>query len=167
MQRATFVQADHHPLWLLPGRKLQKVGKSQRQAKSAPTLLKQAVPVVETWQSAVTTSPELYVVDEDHAAALQLLLLEPHTLAVPPPPHVAGAVQVPHELTVRVVPQLSAAVTAPQFLPRREQNCAFVSAVHPGGPKSWISASCRRVVAPLFAVIRKRYCWNAVVLFTV
>jgi hypothetical protein len=49
---------------------------------------------------------------------------------VPPPPQVAGEVQVPQELTVREVPQLSLAVTEPQFLPRREQNAVLVSAVH-------------------------------------
>ena len=49
---------------------------------------------------------------------------------MPPPPQVAGDVQVPHELTVREVPQLSFAVTEPQFLPRREQKAASVSGVH-------------------------------------
>ena len=57
--------------------------------------------------------------------------LEPHTLAVPPPAHVAGDVHVPHELTVRDVPQLSLAVTPPQFFPNREQNAVSVSAEQP------------------------------------
>jgi hypothetical protein len=57
--------------------------------------------------------------------------VQPQTLAVPPPAQVCGEVQVPHEETVREVPQLSAAVTLPQFLPRREQNAASVSAVQP------------------------------------
>jgi hypothetical protein len=55
----------------------------------------------------------------------------PHTLAVPPPAHVAGEVHVPHEATVRETLQLSAAVTLPQFLLRRVQNAASVSAVQP------------------------------------
>src|SRR3954462_3570972 len=50
------------------------------------------------------------------------------TLAVPPPPQVCGARQAPHELTVRETPQLSLAVTASQFLPRRAQKAASVSA---------------------------------------
>src|SRR5262245_23977038 len=58
----------------------------------------------------------------------------PQTLGVPPPPQVAGAVQVPHELTMREAPQLSAAVTLPQFLPRREQKVVFDSGVQPPPP---------------------------------
>lgn len=79
------------------------------------------MPVVETWQSAVTSAPLLYVVDDDHAGAPQLPLGVPQTLAVPPPPHVCGDVHAPHDETVRVAPQLSVPVTVPQFLPRREQ----------------------------------------------
>ena len=43
------------------------------------------------------------------------------------PLQVCGPVQVPHEATVREAPQLSASVTAPQVLPRREQNTVSVS----------------------------------------
>jgi hypothetical protein len=50
-----------------------------------------------------------------------------HTLAV----QICGEVQVPHEATVRLVPQLSFAVTPSQFFPRRVQNVASLSAVHP------------------------------------
>jgi hypothetical protein len=57
-------------------------------------------------------------------------------LAVPPPAHVLGAVQVPHEVTERELPQLSFAVTLPQFLPTRVQNAASVSAVHGGIPQT-------------------------------
>jgi hypothetical protein len=56
-------------------------------------------------------------------------LVPPHTLAVPPPPHVCGEVHVPHELTVRDVPQLSFAVTLPQLSPSRVQNAVLFSAV--------------------------------------
>jgi hypothetical protein len=48
---------------------------------------------------------------------------------VPPPPQVAGEVQVPHELTVRDVPQLSLAVTLPQLSPSRVQNAVVLSGV--------------------------------------
>lgn len=41
--------------------------------------------------------------------------------------HICVDEQVPQEATVRAVPQLSFALTAPQFLPRREQNEASVS----------------------------------------
>jgi hypothetical protein len=63
-------------------------------------------------------------------AAAQPVLPPPQTLAVPPPPHVAGAVHVPHELTVRVVPQLSAAVMVPQPAPTPAQSAASVSGTH-------------------------------------
>jgi hypothetical protein len=56
---------------------------------------------------------------------------QPHTLVVPPPPHVCGVVHVPQLVTVRITPQLSAAVTLPQFLPAREQKAAFVSPAQP------------------------------------
>jgi hypothetical protein len=63
-------------------------------------------------------------------AVVQTGALPPHTFAVPPPAHVCGDVHVPQLATVRIVPQLSAAITCPQFLPRRVQNAAFVSAGH-------------------------------------
>ena len=74
----------------------------------------------------------------------------PQTLAVPPPPQVAGDVHVPHELTVRDVPQLSFAVTEPQFLPRREQKAVLVSAVQvpPQVPLSVHTAPQGHPVAP-------------------
>jgi hypothetical protein len=57
--------------------------------------------------------------------------MQPHTLTVPPPPQVCGAVQVPQLATVRAVPQLSVPATCPQFLPARVQKAAFVSAAQP------------------------------------
>jgi hypothetical protein len=57
--------------------------------------------------------------------------VQPHTLTVPPPPHVCGVVHVP-QLAVRLAPQLSFAVTLPQFLPTRAQNVGFVSATQFG-----------------------------------
>jgi hypothetical protein len=57
------------------------------------------------------------------------LLAVPQTFEVPPPPQVAGEVQVPQLVTVRDVPQLSFAVTVPQFLPTRVQNAGSVSGV--------------------------------------
>src|SRR5262245_39391878 len=90
----------------------------------------------------------------------------PQTFAMPPPPHVCGEVHVPHDETVRVAPQLSAPVTAPQLLPRREQKLVSLSDVQ--APSNiWISASCVVDVLPLFAVMRSRYCWYAVVLVKV
>jgi hypothetical protein len=55
--------------------------------------------------------------------------VQPQTLAVPPPPHASGAVQVPH-CAVRRLPQLSLAVNVPQFFPCRMQNRALLSRVH-------------------------------------
>jgi hypothetical protein len=64
--------------------------------------------------------------------AVSVSVVHPHTFAVPPPPHVAPVpAQVPHDATVRVEPQLSSPVTFPQFLPRRAQNAASLSAAHP------------------------------------
>ena len=57
---------------------------------------------------------------------------EPHTLAVPPPPHVSGSVHVPQLVTVRAAPQLSVPLTEPQFFPRSEQNAPSLSGVHAG-----------------------------------
>src|SRR5262245_1456778 len=54
----------------------------------------------------------------------------PHWLATPPPPQVAGDVQVPHE---RMPPQPSP--TAPQIAPA----CAHVRGVH-GGTPHWLAA---------------------------
>jgi hypothetical protein len=54
----------------------------------------------------------------------------PQTFATPPPPQVAGEVQLP-QFTVRDVPQLSGAVTEPQFLPRRVQKAELLSGVQP------------------------------------
>jgi hypothetical protein len=85
--------------------------------------------------SFAVTEPQLLPSRWQNAVLLSAVQLPPpQTLAVPPPPHVAGEVQDPHELTVREVPQLSLAVTEPQFLPRREQNAASVSAVQPPPP---------------------------------
>jgi hypothetical protein len=51
----------------------------------------------------------------------------PHTFAVPPPPQVAGAVQVPQLLTLRAAPQLSVPETLPQFFASRAQNAVLLS----------------------------------------
>jgi len=64
--------------------------------------------------------------------------VQPHTLATPPPPHVTPVplhgMPKPQSATFRQTPQLSAAPTAPQFLPRRWQNCEAVSCEHPHTP---------------------------------
>jgi hypothetical protein len=58
--------------------------------------------------------------------------VHPHTFVTPPPPHETPVpAHVPHETTLRVAPQLSAPVTAPQFLPTREQKAALASGVQP------------------------------------
>jgi hypothetical protein len=113
--------------------------------------------------SFAVTLPQFFPRREQNDALLSGVHDVPHTFAVPPPPQVCGAVHEPHELTVRDVPQLSFAVTMPQFFPRRAQNEPSVSGVHETAlPNIWISASCSRVVAPLLAVMRRRYCWYAV-----
>jgi hypothetical protein len=87
--------------------------------------------------SVPVTPPQLLPTREQNAASVSGVHVEtPQTLAVPPPAHVLGAVQVPHEVTVRPLPQLSFAVTVPQFLPTRVQNAASVSAVHGGTPQT-------------------------------
>jgi hypothetical protein len=55
----------------------------------------------------------------------------PQTLAVPPPPHVCGAMHVPHDATVRGCAQLSVPETWPQFLPRLAQNAESLSGGQP------------------------------------
>jgi hypothetical protein len=57
--------------------------------------------------------------------------MQPHTFAIPPPPHVCGGAQVPQLGTVRATLQSSVPVTLPQFFWRREQNMVFVSPVQP------------------------------------
>jgi hypothetical protein len=60
-----------------------------------------------------------------------LSVVQPHTLAFPPPPHVTPVPEhVPHD-AVRTAPQLSDAVTLPQFFPSRVQNAVSFSAVQP------------------------------------
>jgi len=78
--------------------------------------------------SARVTEPQVVPSRAQNAALVSAV--QPQTLAVPPPPHVWGAVQVP-QLTVRMAPQLSARVTEPQVVPSRVQNAALVSAVQP------------------------------------
>jgi hypothetical protein len=60
--------------------------------------------------------------------AVSLSAVQPHTFAVPAPPHVCGEAQRPHDATVRGFPQLSVFVTWPQFLPRRKQRAGSLSA---------------------------------------
>jgi hypothetical protein len=57
-----------------------------------------------------------------------------HTLAVPPPPQVAGSVHVPQSSTVRLVPQLSIAANEPQSLPSRAQMATSLSGMHGADP---------------------------------
>jgi hypothetical protein len=51
-------------------------------------------------------------------------------LAVPPPPQVCGAGQLPQLVTARALPQLSVPVTWPHAAPSRAQKAAFDSGVH-------------------------------------
>ena len=52
--------------------------------------------------------------------------VQPHTFAVPPPPHVVFALQLP-QATTRCWPQRSVPMPVPQATPSRAQNCVFVS----------------------------------------
>src|SRR4051812_478110 len=61
------------------------------------------------------------------------LIGSPQTLAVPLPPQVWGAAQVPQDATLRDAAQLSAPETMPQFLPRRVQKALSLSGVHVAG----------------------------------
>jgi hypothetical protein len=79
--------------------------------------------------SAAVTLPQFFARREQKAVFDSAA--QPHTLAMPPPPHVCGDVHVPQLITLRDVPQLSFAVTLPQFFPTRVQNAAFVSAPQP------------------------------------
>lgn len=74
----------------------------------------------------VSTIPQLSPASVQKAVGPE----HPHTLTVPPPPHVSGAVQEP-QFAVLENPQLSSPVTTPQFLPTRAQNSASVSDVQP------------------------------------
>jgi hypothetical protein len=56
--------------------------------------------------------------------------VQPHTLGFPPPPHVAGAWQLPQVTTDRALSQLSNSAAAPQSFPRRWQNSRSVSGLH-------------------------------------
>jgi hypothetical protein len=61
----------------------------------------------------------------------------PHTLGVPPPPHVIDIVHVPQFVTVRIAPQLSVAVTLPHVLLSRAQKTTSDSFMQPSiGPAS-------------------------------
>src|SRR5207245_4553569 len=55
---------------------------------------------------------------------------QPHTFAVPLPPHVSGEAQ-PPQSTVREFSQLSKSVTVPQAAPSLVQNARSVSGVQP------------------------------------
>jgi hypothetical protein len=72
------------------------------------------------------TWPQSLPKREQKAASLSAV--QPHTFAVPAPPHVCGAAHRPHEATVRGFPQLSVFVAWPQFLPRRKHRAASLSA---------------------------------------
>lgn len=56
-------------------------------------------------------------------------IVQPQTLAVPPPPQEFGAAQLPQS-TVRAMPQRSVAVAGPHCFPTRAQNAVSVSAAH-------------------------------------
>src|SRR5690349_1045525 len=112
----------------------------------------------------VTSSVDAHAVPVPDAVPPSVTSLDvPHTLATPPPAQVCGDVHVPQLVTVRWTPQLSLAVTCPQFLASREQNAASLSGVHDAPPSNiWSSVSCVVPVLPLFAVMRRRNCWYAV-----
>jgi hypothetical protein len=78
--------------------------------------------------SAPATEPQFLPRREQKAALVSPV--HPQTLAVPAPPQVCGAVQLPHD-AVRGAPQLSLALTESQFLARREQKAVLVSAAQP------------------------------------
>jgi hypothetical protein len=63
--------------------------------------------------------------------AAHVVGVQPHTFDVPPPPQLFTPAHAPHATFVRRFPHESGPVTAPQFFPRRAQNCAAVSGVHP------------------------------------
>ena len=76
----------------------------------------------------VTAPQALFMRVQNAASVSATQFTGPHTL---PALQTSGAVHVPHEVTVRLLPQPSLAVTAPQFLPTREQNALSVSEAHP------------------------------------
>lgn len=75
------------------------------------------------------TVPQFFPSREQNVALFSGV--QAQTFGVPPLPQVCAALQVPQLATVRSAPQLSGAVTEPQFLPRREQKAASVSAPQP------------------------------------
>jgi hypothetical protein len=79
--------------------------------------------------SAAVTLPQFFPRREQNMAFVSAV--QPHTLAVPPPPHVTPVPLHVPQLTVLAVPQLLFPVTLPQFLPSREQNAPSLSGVHP------------------------------------
>jgi hypothetical protein len=79
--------------------------------------------------SAAVTVPQFFPSRVQNTGLVSAV--QPHTFAVPPPPHVTPVpLHVPHP-TVLLVPQLSAAVTLPQFFPSRLQNVVSPSYVQP------------------------------------
>jgi hypothetical protein len=77
--------------------------------------------------SSAVTLPHVFPNREQNATSVSLV--QPHTFAVPPPPHETPFPEhAPHELTVRLTPQLSMAITPPQFLPSLKQKAMSVSA---------------------------------------
>jgi hypothetical protein len=80
--------------------------------------------------SFATTLPQFFPSRVQNAVSVSVV--QPHTFAAPPPPHVTPVPeQAPHEATVRDAPQLSVPSTLPQFFPSRMQNAVSVSPVQP------------------------------------
>jgi hypothetical protein len=78
--------------------------------------------------SVVATVPQFLLSWAQSWASLSCV--QPQTFAVPPPPHVCGAVHVP-QFTVRAMPQLSVTPTMPHVFPRPEQMAASLCGMQP------------------------------------
>jgi hypothetical protein len=75
--------------------------------------------------SAAVTLPQFLPRREQNVVLFSAV--QPHTFAVPPPPHVTPVPEHVPQVTVLLAPQLSGAVTAPQFFPSRVQNAVSPS----------------------------------------
>lgn len=80
-------------------------------------------------QRSVTVSAPQVVLDAAQSSA-SVCGVQPHWLAVPPPPQVFGLAHPPQLETLRELPQVSVPESAPHTAPRRAQNCVLVSAGH-------------------------------------
>jgi hypothetical protein len=94
------------------------------------------VPVHVPQLATFRTAPQLSVVVSapqflEPQSCASVCGVQPHTFAVPPPPHVTPVpLQLPQLTTLREAPHKSVAVIAPQFFPSRWQSAASVS-LHP------------------------------------